>query len=400
MSSSQIKTSSASTKKTIKSASNCTPSITLLSSLNEPTKLNFTLAGINVSIANSIRRTILSDIDTVIIRTTPHEKNDMIILTNTTRLNNEIIGQRLSCVPIHLEPNPELLKHLILEVNVENSTNSIIIVTTEHFRIKHSETNEYLPEEKVREIFPPCDITQDFIEFIHLPPKSMSSSSGGHIHFTATFAVSSADENAMFNVTSTSSYKNTPDTANIIIQSKNKLEELASNNSLTTFERDMMFHNWNILDSKRIFIENSFDFVIESIGVFSNKQIFIMAGDKLISNIMRIRNIIASGDLVVHESDTTMQNCYDIILKNEGYTIGKAFEFMMLTKFYKNSNASTPLTFCGFQKIHPHDDYCIIRVAYKTEQPETTVSQNMLECASDLMSLYTTIKNKAEQQIV
>jgi DNA-directed RNA polymerase subunit L len=357
----------------------------------------FTLAGVNVSIANSIRRTILSDINTVIIRTIPHEKNDANILINTTQLNNEILGQRLSCIPIHLEPNPELLKHLILEVNVENSTNSIIIVTTQHFRIKHAETDEYLPEEKVREIFPPNDITQDFIEFVHLPPKTMSSSSGGgHIHFTAKFSISTADENAMFNVISTCSYSNTPDTANITIQSKNKLSELASNKSLTASEIDMAFHNWNVLDSKRIFIKNSFDFVIESIGVFQNKDIFILACDKLIEGVMHIRNTIAGGELSVDESDTTMQNCYDIILKNEGYTLGKAFEYMMFTKFYENADTlPTALTFCGFQKVHPHDADCIIRVAYKTEQPKTTVSQNMLECASDLMELYAAIKNKA-----
>jgi DNA-directed RNA polymerase subunit L len=371
------------------------PTITQLNIQTEPTKLMFTLAGINVSIANSIRRTILSDINTVIVRTTPHEKNDANILINTTRLNNEIIGQRLSCIPIHLEPNPELLKHLILEVNVENSTNSIIIVTTEHFRIKHAETEEYLPEEKVREIFPPNDITQDFIEFVHLPPKTMSSSSGGHIHFTATFSISSANENAMFNVVSTCSYANTVDNTNITIQSKNKLSELASNKSLTDSERDMAFHNWKVLDSKRIFLKDSFDFVIESIGVFQNKDIFTSACNKLIEGVMHIRNTIARGDLSVNESDTTMQNCYDITLKNEGYTLGKAFEYMMFANFYENADASpTALTFCGFQKLHPHDANCIIRVAYKTKQPKTTVSQNMLECASDLMDLYTAIKAK------
>ena len=51
--------------------------------------LTFTLSGVNVSIANAIRRVILSDINTVVFRTTPHEKNKANILLNTSRLNNE-----------------------------------------------------------------------------------------------------------------------------------------------------------------------------------------------------------------------------------------------------------------------------------------------------------------------
>ena len=53
--------------------------------------LTFTLSGVNVSLANAIRRTILSDINLVVFRTTPYEANKANIMTNTTRLNNEIL---------------------------------------------------------------------------------------------------------------------------------------------------------------------------------------------------------------------------------------------------------------------------------------------------------------------
>ena len=38
-------------------------------------KLKFTLSGVNTSIANSIRRCILSDIECVVFKTFPHEEN-------------------------------------------------------------------------------------------------------------------------------------------------------------------------------------------------------------------------------------------------------------------------------------------------------------------------------------
>ena len=63
--------------------------------------LKFTLHGVNVCFANAVRRTILSDIPIVVIHTDSHETNHCTIKQNTGRLHNEIIKQRLSCIPIH-----------------------------------------------------------------------------------------------------------------------------------------------------------------------------------------------------------------------------------------------------------------------------------------------------------
>ena len=63
--------------------------------------LTFNLSGVDVSVANAIRRIILSEIETVVFRTAPYARSLANIKTNTTRLNNELIKQRLSCIPIH-----------------------------------------------------------------------------------------------------------------------------------------------------------------------------------------------------------------------------------------------------------------------------------------------------------
>ena len=64
--------------------------------------LKFTLSNIDVSIANAIRRTILMDIPLVVFKTLPYEKNKATFIKNTSRLNNEILKQRLGCIPIHI----------------------------------------------------------------------------------------------------------------------------------------------------------------------------------------------------------------------------------------------------------------------------------------------------------
>ena len=68
--------------------------------------LKFRLSGVDVSLANAIRRIILSDIPCYVFRTTPYSENKATIFINTSRLNNEIIKQRLSCIPIHIS-DPE-----------------------------------------------------------------------------------------------------------------------------------------------------------------------------------------------------------------------------------------------------------------------------------------------------
>ena len=64
-----------------------TPNVELIH--NESDTVSFTLSGINVSLANALRRTLLSDIPTVVFRTTPHEENRCTIHSNTSRLNHE-----------------------------------------------------------------------------------------------------------------------------------------------------------------------------------------------------------------------------------------------------------------------------------------------------------------------
>ena len=98
---------------------------------------------INVSLANAIRRIILSEIPTLAFITDTFETNQCKIEVNTSRLHNEIIKQRLSCIPIHVKVNQTgeetdpLTGKYILDLDVSNETDNIIYVTTENFKIKN-----------------------------------------------------------------------------------------------------------------------------------------------------------------------------------------------------------------------------------------------------------------------
>ena len=99
--------------------------------------LRFTLSDVNVSFANALRRIIIADIPTVVFRTFPHAENRAAIETNTTRFNNEIIKQRLSCIPIHHVAVDQPIEDLVVEIDVTNDTDAVTYVTTENFKVKN-----------------------------------------------------------------------------------------------------------------------------------------------------------------------------------------------------------------------------------------------------------------------
>jgi DNA-directed RNA polymerase alpha subunit len=357
---------------------------------NDNDSLKFTLSGINVSLANAVRRTMLSDIPNVVFRTTPNEQNKCNIMVNTSRLNNEIIKQRLSCIPIHIKSEDDFpINKYIIEVNVENTTDNIMFVTTQDFVIKDIVTGKPIPESKNREIFPADNITGYFIDFVRLRPKISDELQGEKIHLTCEFGIGTAKEDGMFNAVSTCSYGFTIDTAlqdAEIAKKRQTWKDEGKNEKEIQFETD----NWKLLDGKRIFKKDSFDFIVQSIGVYNNNEILDITCKILIDNFSNFDSIIEKDELEIRNSDNTMANCFDIILENEDYTIGKVFEYFLYTKFYETNI----LTFCGFKKMHPHDMYSIIRVAYTEPVEKSTIKGHLKECIIDAIEVYKKLKKE------
>jgi DNA-directed RNA polymerase subunit L len=348
----------------------------------------FTLSGVNVSIANALRRTMLSDIPLVVFRTTPNDMNKCNIITNTSRLNNEIIKQRLSCIPIHIKDIEDFpIKNYVMEVNIENTSDTIMFVTTEHFEIRDLVTGKTLPKDKVREIFPADDITGYYIDFVRLRPKISDEIPGEKLHLTCEFDIGSAKEDGMFNAVSTCSYGFTGDVAGQDAELVRKIQTWKDEGKN---EKEIKFEtaNWKLLDAKRIFKKDSFDFALESVGVYTNNEIIDIACKVLIKKLNNLNEFINEDKLEIKNAENTMSNCFDIILENEDYTIGKVLEYFLYEKFYEKNI----LTFCGFKKMHPHDTYSIIRLAYKEAVEKSTIKGNLKECIDDAIQLYTKLR--------
>lgn len=326
--------------------------------------LTFNIANINVSYVNAIRRTILSDIPIIVFKTSPYEQNKCHIQVNTTRLNNEIIKQRLSCIPICIDDIDFPLQNYIMELDIENKTDTILYVTTKDFKVKNVTTGSYLEESELRKIFPaytpPTGKGEYFIDFVRLRPKVSEELPGERIKLSCEFTIGTARDDSMFNVTGTCSYGYTVDQEEMLNQleiRKQKWKDEGKSDKEITFEAA----NWKLLEGQRYVKTNTFDFILESVGIYSNNQIMIKACNILIDKFKELNTILEEDKLIVKPSENTMENSYDVILENEDYTIGNILNSEIYGLFYLDNNI---LEYVGFKKMHPHDTDSILRLSF------------------------------------
>jgi len=328
--------------------------------------LYFTDNNCNVSVINGLRRTILSDIPVVCIKTEPHNEynealESTIIYENTTTLTNEIIKQRLGCIPVHIK-KPQHIENLMIEVDMTNNTEEIQYITTGDFKIKDIASNQYLMEGQVHKIFPPNKFTNDYILFNRLKPKISKTLDGETLKFQAKLHKSTSKINSQCNVCSTIGYENTVD-------------NVKSNEAWLTYKDKLLKErkediddiekNWMIHDSKRYFVDNSFQFKLETIGIYTNEELIKKACNILINKFENLRKIIQDNKLEILKDTINTKNSFDIVLPNISYTIGKILEYLFYDRYFEKNKT---FSYVGFIKKHPHDDDSIIRVVFKNEE--------------------------------
>ena len=82
--------------------------------------------------------------------------------------------------------------------------------------------------------------------------------------------------------------------------------------------------------------------------------------------------------------DTTIPNCWDIILQNEDYTLGTILNDKLYRNFcHRDMEHPTQvdtnlLDYCGFKKEHPHDKSSVIRIGFgKSEHNQIEIVQSL-----------------------
>ena len=256
-------------------------------------KLTFSIEHIDRSVINAIRRTLVRDIPVIVLDTSNEHCS---IDKNTSRLTNEIIKQRLDCVPLHIND----------------------------------------------------------MDFPY-------------------------DQYSSYNVVTKVAFSNTID----INKSKEAWNEYKK--TLTDNVEDEE-KNWTIHNSQRYFIEDSFDFVLHSIGIYRCTDLMVLACKSLKKDLDMFSSKLKADDITVKQDNTHFKNGYDIHIPFNEITLGYMFQYSILKNHFKKT-----VGYAGFNKLHPHDNYGILRVQLIND--ENIINNILLTEVEHLKDILNSVQN-------
>jgi DNA-directed RNA polymerase subunit L len=116
----------------------------------------------------------------------------------------------------------------------------------------------------------------------------------------------------------------------------------------------------------------------------------VIACNVMNNRLAALVTLMETDELSIEPSQNAMENSYDIKLVNEDYTLGKVLEYLLYTKFFEQMKI---MTYCGFKKMHPHDNYSLIRVAYRDPIDKASIKINLKSCVDDAVKVFSRIKS-------
>lgn len=167
--------------------------------------------------------------------------------------------------------------------------------------------------------------------------------------------------NSMFNAVALCTYANTMDPVAAAQAWETVLAAKLTKGTMTKDEIEFEKQNFKLLDAQRYCVPDSFDFKVESVGVYENRELMRKACAVLQNKFLDLVQAV-EGDIVpIVPSESTVKHSYDVWLENEDYTMGRVLEYLLYERFYLGDKS---LSFCGFKKFHPHDTKSTIRLAF------------------------------------
>ena len=355
----------------------------------ENKQLHFTLKNVDVSIANSLRRIIMSEIPIIVLDSLDKEninEENITIYDNTSILNNEIIKQRLSCIPVNITDFEEFeYNNYVIECDVTNDTSEKLVVTTNDFKIKNKVTNEYLSNSMTKKIFKNDSLTDQYIDLVYLQP-SFNENKGEKIKFECGFKIGTAKENGSYNAVSTCVYSFTRDEEKIQEAWKMIEDKLGDSRE----DREIAYNDFMNLDANRIYIQNSFDFKIQSIGIYENTELLQLACSIMIDKYNTFIKYIEETEDAIEENLEQLDNSYYIKIENEDYTFGKVLENMIYINYFVEDKK---LSYISMKKTHPHDNFCFILFTYLNKITKQDIVSDFKNISLLIIQIYENIKS-------
>lgn len=382
--------------------------------------------GLDKSIVNSLRRTLLSTIPTVAFRT-ESDNSDIVIKKNNGALHNEFLADRIGLIPLYINPS-DYHKQYLFHLNVANNPSEPITTITANdfdiYPLKKSidpsllesiSFNDYDKEQKLSQkekdlIFKPFKFNGKNNYCIITELKTSNSTTLQEIEIYGTPSVSYAYENAKWQAVTraTYSFKRDEKLFEKIFQDKVKVEEIAKSNQ-AKFKKELF-----IAESERYFHRDKnlqpfwFTFNIDSVHFMKSKELFITANQLLIDNLEKLMEEfpkMVSQEKSFLTLEQKEEGIFKIIITGFDDTVGNVLQNYIANKMIDKSSI---LSICGYKKTHPLEDTIFFIISlnknnkiFQLNKPQQVVAiiEQMNEACNGLIQIYSLIIKEAEQKL-
>lgn len=375
----------------------------------------FTLQGVHISVANSLRRAITSEVPTVAFRYDPHEHSTIKISKNTTNVNDQQVSHQLSMIPIHVQhPDAFDVDDYEFIIDETNNTNVSQVITSEHIQIKRISTNTMLSAADVRKLIPPDPLTGDFIPIVTLLPKyrtlvhsssEMERAVGEAIQITIRDGVSlklvakcvrstarGAQGKSHFAPACMCAYHFVVDRAAAAVGEDEYVEterQKAIATGLTPLSDEKLRRRFNLNNVQRYYLKDEygdpshFRFRVESIGVIPPFIIVERAAQALVSMVEQFVSDLQAGSSTAVEIipiTTRGPGGFNIRIYGRDDTMGNLVMSWLSRNYadYSLPAEERRLEFVGYHRSHPMQDHVNIEI-----RPLGT--QNRTECVEEVI---------------
>jgi DNA-directed RNA polymerase subunit L len=346
-----------------------------------PNTIKFRLEPTQVSYANTLRRSMITDVETVGFKsdiTDTGTTSDIIITKNSTPMSNEMLAHRIGLIPLHIkrptEWNPSEYTFKLNVVNDSTIPLDVVAADIQVYKNRGPEEDPLLVPSV--QFFHPDPVTRDTALLAVLKGR-VGTQEPEALSFEAVATVGTGRQNAQFMpVTSRCAYGYTRDdseerkkelfTTWLVNHKKVNATELESN-STRKGELEREFATMEIQRCYKMDERGepySFDFIVESVGVLDPVYIVHRAIEVLQKKLL-VYASIDSGDLPeslkIRPADARMKG-FDFIFQQEDHTLGN----LLSTWMEQNEYDAGEITFVGYKVPHPLRDEMLLRVGVES----------------------------------
>ena len=390
----------------------------------DPLTIQFTLSPSDVSYANALRRSIITEVETVGFRsdilengTTTHVK----VNKNNTPMTNEMLADRIGLVPIFVDPkknpeywNPDQPRYIFqLEMKSDKETSTDVFASDfEIFEnvegaeepLKLSSNKEFFHSDAyMLKLYPTLNLTPLITTLKGVQANQVPQ----EVSAVALATVGKGRDHVRFSPVSQCSYKYTidenKDRQKAVFENWLRTTKKVNPSDVKEEKEQTLLREFNTMEVERCFLKDendlpySFDFTIETRGQLDVKTVVTRGIEALIEK-FKAYSTLNTGDLpeniTIEPADWTGIG-YDFIIQNEDHTLGDPLQTWMDANFMGDAKGQNgKISFVGKKIPHPLRDEMVFRIGFppnadKEKVNELAVRALFADAARACVSLFT-----------